>query len=213
MTATRLTIPKLYFSIIHSPKPEYCDGNSWLEIAKTLTKDGEVVQAIENYLTPLGKKKLDNSFSGHYHCEAMMCSLLFAAKTSSQNAATQTPAGINDVLQTLRGAKPMIGASKRCCHVCRTIMVFLGQHHDQQIPILDGHSTINPYVLPPLLPQDVRRQVIDHYRDELRKVLIEITIDYKEDRAKAVTFPSCMSPDSQAVSSDSERRNSSNDRL
>ncbi|KAF8538680.1 hypothetical protein BDD12DRAFT_137421 [Trichophaea hybrida] len=131
-TTSARRIPQLTFSIIRTPKPDYCEGNPWRELVRTLTKDEDAVQAIETQLTARGKHKLDSSFSGHYHCEAIMCSLLFAARTLDRNAVDSAGNGIEDVLQILSGAKPVIGVSKRCCHICRTIMLFLEQRREKK---------------------------------------------------------------------------------
>jgi hypothetical protein len=132
-----------------------------------------------------------------------MCSLLFAARTLDRNAVDSAGNGIEDVLQILSGAKPVIGVSKRCCHICRTIMLFLGEHHKENVPVIDSHGTITPYVLPPLLPPEMRRRVVNHYRDELKKTLRSVTEVYRaEEREKACTPESHPSLDSHPVSSD-----------
>jgi len=202
-TKSARRIPQLSFSIIRTPKPDCSEGNPWRELVRTLTKDEDTVQAIEPQLTARGKHKLDSSFCGQYHCEAIMCSLLFAARTLDRNAVDSAGNGIEDVLQILSGAKPVIGVSQRCCHICRTIMVFLGQHYKENVPVLDSHGTITPYVLPPLLPPEMRRRVVDHYRDELKKVLLSVTEAYKAEKREKVCIPeSPRSLDSHPVSSD-----------
>jgi hypothetical protein len=56
--------------------------------------------------------------------------------------------------------KPYLGG-KPCCHVCNTIIHFLGEHYHQKVPILDTHSNITPCALRPLLPPVVGQKVIE----------------------------------------------------
>ncbi|KAF8544714.1 hypothetical protein BDD12DRAFT_436327 [Trichophaea hybrida] len=110
------TIPQLSFSIIRIPKPNSFSGKPWRRLVIALTEDEDAVHAIEANLTTCGKQMLESNVSRHYHCEAVMCSLLFAARMMRKNPVDAIDNRLKDILQILSGAKPMIGASKRCCH-------------------------------------------------------------------------------------------------
>ncbi|KAA8893146.1 hypothetical protein FN846DRAFT_980205 [Sphaerosporella brunnea] len=198
-TATR--IPQLSFSIVRTPNPDHGSDAPWRPLIRNLTGSDNTARALEHYLSEAGKKRLDKSFRGHYHCEAIMSSLLCAA-SAPQNSLGDSDSGLQDVLETLKGAKPVMGTSKRCCHVCCTVMVCLGQHYGQDIPILDFHQSITLYLLPPLLPAEVRRTVVDHYREQLTSILNEVTEAYM-DNINA-DLGSHISPDSASVSSEGD---------
>jgi hypothetical protein len=156
-------IPRLSFSVIRTPRPHDGQQLHYRDLLRSLTNDADAIPAIEHYLTKEGQALLATSHTrGNYHAEALMSSFLFAASESAPGDGIVHD-GIRDVLDSLRGAKPVIVASKRCCPVCQTIIHYLGEHNYQQLPILDAHNSISSYVLPPLLPSAVRQNVITFY--------------------------------------------------
>jgi hypothetical protein len=128
--------------IIHTTDPDNGSEVSWRDLIETLTGSNDTVLALGKYLSVSAQKKLDRTkFTGHYHCEGIMRSPLCAASSAPQHSLGDSDKRLQDVFGTLSGAKPVIGVSKRCCHVCHNHGLS-GPTSQPVFPILDSHQSI-----------------------------------------------------------------------
>jgi len=74
---------------------------------------------------------------------------------------------------------PILGTSKRCCHICANNITALssaeGSTNTSSIaPVSIAHSTVYPCVLPSLLQVAIRGRVVRHYQRELGPIVAEL---------------------------------------
>jgi len=120
--------------------------------------------------------------------------------------------GLDEVLNALRGINPIIGTSKRCCHVCAAIITALSSAQSKTstwclAPVLDAHRTVYPYVLPPLLPRPISQRILGHYRGELRRIVGEI-IEVADQETRRQVEVATTTREADALSQTSSRTRS-----
>lgn len=175
------------------------DRQAWRTYVEQLMGSGNhAAAAVDRYLTAVGRAKVEGPFVGQEHCEATLCGLLWHA----QNAGGHPPRAAADfaaapalshILADLRRVHPsLVGTSKRCCHICSTILALLADplsstpHPPLRLHILDTHDSIYPYLLPACIPVHIRTACLAHYRAELTSHLRNLARwDARVQRAKA----------------------------
>ncbi|KAF8432514.1 hypothetical protein BGX38DRAFT_1263236 [Terfezia claveryi] len=88
---------------------------------------------------------------------------------------------LSHILEDLQHVHPsLLGTSKRCCHICSTLLTLLANPSDTMphlplcICILDNHKSIYPYLLPASIPEHARIACVEHYRTQLKTYLKEL---------------------------------------
>ena len=70
---------------------------------------------------------------------------------------------------------PILGVSKRCCPVCRSILQALHPGLGEPLGNLDSHPQVFPSAFPPGLPGVVTERVVEEYRCLLESELQQLT--------------------------------------
>jgi len=176
-TSRRVKSPLLSLALIKPPIATHNTLN-WCEYVKQLVPPEDSVdaaEALQHYATKSGIAKLQRVDSCHRHCEAMLASLVYVAKNNMKSYRSD----LKSILPVLRGVPEIFGTSKRCCHICNTVIGFLCED-SAKFTMLDSHSSIYPYSLPPLLPPLIRKSIIDYYKKPLVDALVSLIAAYRQ---------------------------------
>ncbi|KAF8431500.1 hypothetical protein BGX38DRAFT_1263418 [Terfezia claveryi] len=152
---------------------------TWRSYLAKLISSPNSAATIDRYLTSAGRAKIEGPFVGQEHCEATLGGLLWHAQQTplGQQPLSSGPRGatLSPILKELRHMDPhvnLIGTSKRCCHVCETLLCLIATSATATQPalklrILDTHGSLYPCLIPPSIPAHARDACVDHYRKQL----------------------------------------------
>ncbi|KAL9589309.1 MAG: hypothetical protein Q9203_001890 [Teloschistes exilis] len=123
-------------------------------------------------------------FNGTWHCKIIMMSLHMLSLGSGFETASalgSSAAVSTDIIEMFKHPGSLLMVSKRCCRSCHNLAQFLKRKKflGQDVPLVfpGSHSGWTSVALPPWLPQEIGKELIewaeDKLRSQLRKILSE----------------------------------------